>query len=142
MQYASYINKIIYYKSLWDSNWCENDNNWYVFIQRKFCVWSVERTKKHATHKILFWITNMTTYYYLSFYIKITITKWFVQYFSSYLCEKDDIFSSILLTTYKIIKHINKLARKYNLFTSITWKNLFNIKLNHLNKFIEALLCF
>ena len=36
---------IVYYKSLWNSNWCENDFYDHGFIQTKFCVWSGEGTK-------------------------------------------------------------------------------------------------
>ena len=56
---------IVYYKSLSDSNWYENDYNWACFYSNKIlCVgWE--------GNKILFWITNMTNYYL--FYVIIAI---------------------------------------------------------------------
>ena len=65
--------KIVYYKSLLDIKWRENDYNW----------------------------ANMTNYYLK--YVKIAIWKWIVYYFSSYLHDKYCIFALIFLTTYKKI---------------------------------------
>ena len=39
----SKYNKIVYYKSLSDSNWNENDYTWAFFIQTKFCFWGAGR---------------------------------------------------------------------------------------------------
>ena len=82
----------VYYKSLSDSNWRENDYNWACFYSNKIlCVgWE---------GKILFWITNMTNYYL--FYVIIAIWEWIVYYFSNYLHDKLFILTSILLITYK-----------------------------------------
>ena len=59
----SYI--IVYYKSLSESNWLENDYNWAGFYSNKILCVGLEG------NKILFLITNMTNYYL--FYVIIAI---------------------------------------------------------------------
>ena len=54
------------------------------FIQTNYCGWGGEGTNLVLNNKY-----NIDQLYYL---FKIAISKWFVQYFSSYLCEKDDFF--------------------------------------------------
>ena len=62
---------VVYYKSLSDKIWRENDWNWAYFYSNKIlCVgW--------GRNKIFIWITNMTNF----FYVKITFLNWIVQYF-------------------------------------------------------------
>ena len=71
--------KVVFYKSLWNSNWRETHLNWLCFY----------------INKILFWITNMTNYYPFFFKVEIAISKWSIriQYFLSYSRYKDGIFS-------------------------------------------------
>ena len=64
---------IVYYKSLTDSNWRENDYNGAYFYSNKIlCVGC-------GGNKILFWLTNLKNYFLI--YVKIAIWKWFVQFF-------------------------------------------------------------
>ena len=91
---------ILYYKSISDWNWRENDYNWACFIQ----IWPI----------IIFF-----------FYVIIAIWEWIVKYFSSYLHDKHCIFASILLINYKILLYVNKLTWKDNVFMSMTWKVIF-----------------
>ena len=62
--------RIVYYKLLWNSNWCENDYNWSCFYSNEILCMGC------GGNEILFWITNMTNYY------PFTLKLLFVQLFT------------------------------------------------------------
>ena len=97
--------EIAYYESLSDSNWRENDYNWTCFEQQR---WQI----------IIFCP------------LKLLFESELYSTFQVCLHDKNCIFASILLITYKSILYVNKLTWKYNVFNfmTMTWKRFFSWK--------------